>query len=109
MQPKKVMVSKYAEKDKAAQAAAARSAAFDPNDKAAAMRAQADGEMELLADMIGDQKNEIDSMKPGTNAEYEAYAKAIVERYATPHKASKQFKYFIKQVPHLTRFTVVHS
>lgn len=108
VQPKKVVVSKYADKDRAAKAAAARNAAFDPNDKAAAMRAQAEGEMEMIADMIGGEggQNEIDLMEqPSTNAEFEVYARAIVERYGTPHKGSKQFKYFVKQVRCSTRCT----
>lgn len=100
MQPKKVVVSKYAEKDKAAREAAARAAAYDPNDKAAVMRAQADGEMAMMADMLGVEGgvNPLDSMKPTSNAEFEQYAQKIAERYATPHKSAKQYKYFIKQV-----------
>jgi hypothetical protein len=108
LQPKKVVVSKYAEKDRAAQAAAARTAGIDPNDKAAAARAQAEGEMEMYANMLGQpaqpEKNELDSMKPSTNAEFDNYAKLIVQRYCTPHKSDKHFKYFVKQVrlaPHL--------
>ena len=108
MQPKKVVESKYAEKDRAARAAAARAAAFDPNDKAAAAAAQAAGEMEMIADMMGERgaKNEIDLLPPpGTNTEFETYAKMIVERYAIPHKGSKQFKYFVKQARFCTRRT----
>lgn len=98
--------SKYADKDRAAKIAAARAAAFDPNDKAAAAAAQAAGEMEMIADMMGGQgaQNEIDLLPaPGTNTEFETYAKKIVEKYASPHKGSKQFKYFVKQVSFFAR------
>jgi hypothetical protein len=100
MQPKKVLESKYADKDRAAAAQAARVAAIDPNDKAAVAQAQAAGEMAMLADMVGGagRLNDIDEMDPKTHADFEKYATAIAERYAAPHKSSKQFKFFVKQV-----------
>eukprot|EP00892_Ulva_mutabilis_P010887 jgi/Ulvmu1/8170/UM040_0067.1 len=99
-QPKKVVESRYAAKDRAAAAAAAAASQIDPTDSAAAARAQAEGEMRMfaadLADDVGG--NELDALKPKTNTEFETYAATLVRLYGTVHKDSKQYKFFVKQV-----------
>lgn len=99
MQPKKVLESKYAAKDRVAAAAAAAAAEIDPNDPAAVARAQAEGEMRMFAADLSTAPNELDALpKPKTNGEFETYAATLLRLYGTVHKDSKQYKFFVKQV-----------
>jgi translation initiation factor 3 subunit J len=103
LQPKKEVQNKYAARDAAEADRAAAAVSIDPNDRKAAMQAQADSEARLMAEQLGVSTAAppagpviFGGQEPKSKADFEKYAADVAKHYGAPHAKNKQYRVFVK-------------
>jgi translation initiation factor 3 subunit J len=103
LQPKKEVEDKYAARDAADAERAGAAVSIDPNDKKAAMKAQADSEARLMAEQLGVSTTAppeglviFGGQEPKSKADFEKYAGEVAKHYGAPHAKNKQYRVFVK-------------
>lgn len=96
-QPKKTAPeSKYAAKDREYARRAHGAIGDDPESIA---RAQEEAELAAAQELFGgDAGPRLETMAPKSNADFEEYARALVDRHVLVHAKAKQYKFFVKQL-----------